>query len=173
MCHIKWHNIGHNLSMWRVVGDGGVKWGHPSTNHNLPHGWVVVNIVPFYVAQEFFIVERVWNKWPSTLLNTRTRWLTLALTSWKSRMTLQRSEKKKKKNVASYYRHCYQSQVFWSKLLIYFIVYVMGMDCTYILSISYYGILHDIIFISYYITVLCMISYSYSHHIIYLCIILY
>ena len=81
--------------------------------------------------------------------------------------------KKKKKNVASYYRHCYQSQVFWSKLLIYFIVYVMGMDCTYILSISYYGILHDIIFISYYITVLCMISYSYSHHIIFLCIILY
>ena len=62
---------------------------------------------------------------------------------------------------------------FLSKLLIYFIVYVMGMDCTYILSISYYGILHDIIFISYYITVLCMISYSYSHHIIFLCIILY
>ena len=161
--------------LWVVEGWSGSIWGHLSINYNLPLEWVVVNVVPLYVAQEFFRVERVWNKWPSTLLNTRMRRLTLVLTSWQSRMTLQRSEKKNNNNnnVASYYRHCYKSQAFLSKLLIYFIVYVMGMDCTYILSISYYGILHDIIFISYYITVLCMISYSYSHHIIFLCIILY
>ena len=160
--------------LWVVEGWSGSMWGHPSINYNLPLEWVVANVVPLYVSQEFFIVERVWNKWPSTLLNTRMRRLTLVLTSWKSRMTLQRSEKKNKKimslvTTATATNH----KFFLSKLLIYFIVYVMGMDCTYILSISYYGILHDIIFISYYITVLCMISYSYSHHIIFLCIILY
>ena len=150
-------------------------WGHPSINYNLSLEWVVANIVPLYEAQEFFIVERVWNKWTSTLLNTRMRRLTVVLTSWKSRMTLQRSEIKKKKKIMSLVTTATATnhKFFLSKLLIYFIVYVMGMDCTYILSISYYGILHDIIFISYYITVLCMISYSYSHHIIFLCIILY
>ena len=37
----------HNLPMCRVVVGGGVVVGHPSTNHNSPHGWVVAFLCHF------------------------------------------------------------------------------------------------------------------------------
>ena len=41
--------------MWQVVvGEGVLTWTHhhPSTDHNLPHGRVVAQVVPFVVALE-------------------------------------------------------------------------------------------------------------------------
>ena len=38
---------------WR--GNGGSMWGHPSTNHNLPHKRVVAQIVPQVVARELLL----------------------------------------------------------------------------------------------------------------------
>ena len=47
-------NFMHNSPMWRVVVGGEVMVGHPSTNHNSPHGRVVHKIV----SPEFSIVSK-------------------------------------------------------------------------------------------------------------------
>ena len=37
---------------WRS--GGGSMWGQFSINHNLSHGWVVIFVMPLYVAQDLF-----------------------------------------------------------------------------------------------------------------------
>ena len=44
-CHKLVHNFIHNSSMCRIVVGGRVTDHHSSTNHNLPHGQIVTQVV--------------------------------------------------------------------------------------------------------------------------------
>ena len=46
--------LAHVASCGWLKGGGGSMWGHPSINHNSPHGRVVAFVVPLYVAHDLF-----------------------------------------------------------------------------------------------------------------------